>query len=86
MCPRFAAWLRKHDEVEMITRDRGGVYAGGANQGAPLAAQITDGYHLVSNLREVLERAVQKPPLEARARCVDAKGSAGEVEQPKTAL
>ena len=79
----FAAWLREHDGVEIITRDRCGLYADGANQGAPWAAQITDRYHLVSNLGEALERDVQQLQLEARAQFVDAKGNAGEVEQPK---
>jgi transposase len=30
-------WLEKHEEAEMVSRDRGGAYADGATQGAPQA-------------------------------------------------
>jgi transposase len=56
----FAEWLQAHPEVEVITRDRSGVYADGGRQGAPSAVQVTDRYHLVSNLSEALARDVQK--------------------------
>jgi hypothetical protein len=84
----FAAWLREHGEVEIITRDRCGLYADGANQGAPSAEQVADRYHLVSNLDEALERDVQRLQLEARAalgEAIDTKGRAGESEPPPNA-
>jgi transposase len=62
----FAAWLKAHPEVEIITRDRSGLYADGGRQGAPQAEQITDRYHLVSNLAEAAERDIQQLQSAAR--------------------
>jgi transposase len=62
----FAEWLGLHPEVEVITRDRSSLYADGGRQGAPSAVQITDRYHLVSNLSEAVERDIQQLQIDAR--------------------
>ncbi len=62
----FAEWLGLHPEVEVITRDRSSLYADGGRQGAPSAVQITDRFHLVSNLSEAVERDIQQLQIDAR--------------------
>ena len=46
-------WLKP--EVEIVSRDRGGVYIDGATWGAPQATQVTDRWHLLSNLGDAVE-------------------------------
>ena len=55
----LACWLQSHRGVEIVTRDRSGAYAEGIRIGAPEAVQIADRWHLLKNLRETLERALQ---------------------------
>lgn len=49
-------WLAEHEEIDLVSRDRGGAYADGATQGAPQAQQCADRWHLCVNLGEVVER------------------------------
>lgn len=57
---RTADWLRQHPEVEIVSRDRCGLYAQGAHEGAPQARQVADRFHLLQNLRETIETQLSR--------------------------
>jgi transposase len=54
------AWLKAHPKVEVITRDRWAAYANAATAGAPQATQVADRFHLLTNLREAVERVIAR--------------------------
>jgi transposase len=49
------AWLEAHPDIEVVSRDRGGTYIDGTTQGAPLAVQVCDRWHLMKNLGDAVE-------------------------------
>ena len=63
------AWLRKHPEIDLVSRDRGKIFREAATEGAPQAKQAVDRFHLQKHFAEALEkffrqqeRALKKAP------------------------
>jgi transposase len=54
------AWLREHPGVEVLTRDRWAAFAQAASEAAPQAKQVADRWHLLRNLREAVERLLER--------------------------
>jgi transposase len=55
-----AAWLQTQPQVHTVARDRSLQCAQGIAEGAPQAVQIADRWHLLKNLSETVERALQE--------------------------
>jgi len=75
----LAAWLWAHPGVECISRDRAGGYADAARRGAPDAIQIADRFHLLRNLTDAAQHALDRHHATVRAIGLDA-------QQPTPAL
>ena len=52
----LAEWLRRQPQVAVAARDRSTEYARGIALGAPGARHVADRWHLLANMRQVLER------------------------------
>jgi transposase len=63
----FAHWLQEHPGITIIARDRSQAYANGAHQGAPVATQVADRFHVLQNLAEALYQVflTHSPALDA---------------------
>jgi transposase len=53
-------WLQRHQEIEVVSRDRAHAYADAVKRALPHATQVADRYHLVQNLREHLQRFLDR--------------------------
>lgn len=56
----LAAWFKKHPEIQVVSRDRGGIYALAARDGLPQAIQVADRWHLLKNIGDVLKRMMDR--------------------------
>lgn len=82
-----ANWLRGRPEVEVVSRDRCGLFAQGAREGAPQARQVADRFHLLQNFRQAIERQLSRAgrstgrPLVAAASSEEENGASCFVAQ-----
>jgi len=53
-------WLKSHQEIDVVSRDRASAYADAVSQVLPHATQVADRYHLIQNLREHLQRVLDR--------------------------
>lgn len=72
----LAAWLRAHPGVEIVSRDRSPTYAAAIYEGAPAAVQVADRFHLLMNVREVVEKVMYRQNRLLRARSLAVPASA----------
>lgn len=56
----LAAWLKEHPGIEILSRDRSVTYRKGMNAGSKDAVQVVDRFHLMQNLKEVLEQSLRR--------------------------
>ncbi|ENG1323067.1 ISL3 family transposase [Salmonella enterica subsp. enterica] len=56
----LTAWFRKYPEIQVVSRDRGGIYSLAAREGAPQARQVADRWHLLKNIGDALERMMYR--------------------------
>ncbi len=79
------AWLRAHPGAEVITRDRATAYAQAAREAAPDAVQVADRWDLLKNLRDALERDLQRRSSAIRALLSPPKAGTPEGADARTA-
>jgi transposase len=53
-------WLAAHPGVELVSRDRASAYSQAATEAAPGAQQVADRWHLLKNVREAIERLLER--------------------------
>jgi transposase len=75
-------WLQAHPEVEIVTRDRWAPYAEAITDAAPQAQQVADRWHLLKNLREAVERLLERHYPNIRDAFRVADDAPKEVSQP----
>jgi len=68
------SWLRQHPSVEIVARDRAGAYSEAVRVANPGAQQVADRWHLLTNLREAVERLLVRRAASLR----EAAGTPGE--------
>lgn len=56
----LAAWFRKYPEIQVVSRDRGGIYSTTAREVAPQVRQVADHWHLLKNIGDALERMMYR--------------------------
>lgn len=54
------AWLQDRPLIEVVSRDRCGLYAQAAWEGAPHARQVADRFHLVQNFRAAIKAQMRQ--------------------------
>jgi transposase len=54
------SWLKGQPQIEVVSRDRSATYAQAISAAAPQAQQVADRWHLLKNLRETVERLLDR--------------------------
>ncbi len=55
-----STWLAAHPGIELVSRDRASAYSQAATEAASDAQQVADRWHLLKNVREAIERVLER--------------------------
>jgi len=77
-----ADWFKTHPEVEVVSRDRAGLYADAARQGARQPRQVADRFHLSKDFREIVERRLGRFQAPVRESPLQVEGDQDALEEP----
>ncbi len=56
----LATWFRKYPEIQVVSRDRCGINATAAREGAPQARQVPERWLLLNNISDAPERMMYR--------------------------
>lgn len=79
-------WLKAQRQVEVVTRDRSTLYAKGISAANENVVQVADRFHLHANLREALERLLDRHHAQISAAAKVAAENAQALENSKSAV
>ena len=74
-------WLTSRPGIEVIARDRATDYAEGARRGAPQAVQVADRFHLLQNVKEMLQRLLERQQQALRQATAECHDEAADTKQ-----
>src|ERR1700761_1063794 len=75
----LAGWLRQRSSIRIVARDRSTEYARGIGLGASEVVQVADRWHVLVNLRDVLERWLAGAYPRLRSTLFGSDASAGTI-------
>lgn len=81
-----AWWMRRHPDLAVVSRDRGGEYASAAAQAAPQAIQVADRFHVVKNLAEATQLLLARCQADIMNAHQPNEPESGEADKPVIAL
>jgi len=79
---RAAAWMKKHPEIRVVSRDRGGEYAAAVAKGAPQAVEVADRFHIIKNLSEAVGPLIARCQAEILANLPPEGESSSDPDKP----
>lgn len=83
---RAAAWMKKHPEIRVVSRDRGSESAAAVAKGAPQAVEVADRFPVIKNLSEAVGPLIARCQAEILASTPSEDSQPPDAEKPTLSL